>query len=236
MNRAWKTIDLEGGGLQSMNARYASLARRRPLAFLAWIGFALGLHRFYLREPLGGALQIALTLTTAGIAGLGTQIGIDPVSAAIPAVGLLGWAVFDLFWIERRLVDINKTLRIQLFLRRDAPNPGAAGVVPAQRYADDDARRIHNSRAPTSSNVDLLAEYRRVKERERGGHVSADDDVALRAPQPKRVLSFNEQEALLRAQRSPQSQKHSPSRSPASATSDAMPQRGKARPPEKSEK
>lgn len=197
MRSAWTSIDLEGGGLQSMNVRYAALARRPTWAYGLWLGFPLGLHRWYLRERIGAIGQTVLTLMTGLVAWGAATLGATPWWSLIPAIALVGWAVFDLFWIRQRLVAVNKALRMALYLRRDAPRPNEAGVVPLVRYRDDETRDADRG-APDR---DLLAEYRAIKERERGGHLRADDDAALRARTPKRVLSFNEQEALLRAQR-----------------------------------
>ncbi|WP_019625684.1 hypothetical protein [Thioalkalivibrio sp. ALJT] len=182
MSKAWKELDLEGGGLQAINARLAQEMRTRPAAYAAWILFPLGLHRFYLREPRGGAGFLLLTATTLGLALLA------PAAWWLAPLGItLLWAGVDLWWIDRRVTDYNKELRKQVFLRR--------GHKPPQDYrgrytSDEDARRE-------------LQEYQRIKETEKAGHpgpAGADDrdrDVGGR----RRMPSFNEQEAMLRQMR-----------------------------------
>ncbi|WP_018873365.1 hypothetical protein [Thioalkalivibrio sp. ALJ16] len=182
MSKAWKELDLEGGGLQAVNARLAREMRTRPAAYAAWVLFPLGLHRFYLRDPLGGAGFPLLTATTIGLAVLAPAAWwLIPLGAA------LLWAGVDLWWIDRRVTDYNKELRKQVFLRR--------GHKPPQDYrgrytSDEDARRE-------------LEEYQRIKESEKAGHPGPaganvrDRDVGGRSRMP----SFNEQEAMLRQMR-----------------------------------
>lgn len=181
MRKAWKELDLEGGGLQTLNAKLASEMRRRPAAYMAWVLFPLGLHRFYLREPLGGAGFLALSALAIALALFAPALWwLAPV-----LVGVL-WAVVDLFWIDRRVTTYNKELRKQLFLRK--------GQRPPKDYrgrytSDEDARRE-------------LEEYQAIKERERAGHPAPDEadandrnrDIGGR----DRMPSFNEQEAMLR--------------------------------------
>ena len=122
MSKAWKRIDLDGGGLQQANVRLARTLRKRPVAYAWLLLFPAGAHRWYLREPFGAIAYLALTVAAAfwwpaGAAGL-------------------AFAAFDLWWIDRRVTAINKRLRMQAFLR-DAPGPpkGFAG-----RFAKDDPR------------------------------------------------------------------------------------------------
>ena len=120
MTDSWKRLDLDGGGLQQANLRLARSLRKRRTAYLLWIGFPVGAHRWYLREPVGAAAYCALTLATAAA-----------WQAVLPALGL---ALFDLWWIDRRLTRMNKRLRMQAFLR-----PGADGPPPGytRRFGRD---------------------------------------------------------------------------------------------------
>lgn len=178
MRKAWKDLDLEGGGLQTLNAKLASEMRSRPAAYVAWVLFPLGLHRFYLREPLGGAGFLALSALAIVFA-----LFAPALWWLVPALGALLWAGIDLVWIDRRVTTYNKELRKQLFLRK--------GQRPPQDYrgrytSDEDARRE-------------LQEYQAIKERERAGHPAAGaQDTGSDSGGRSRLPSFNEQEAMLR--------------------------------------
>ena len=172
MKKAWQEIDLGGDGLQTLNARYTRLMRRRKVAYGAWLLFPLGAHRWYLKEPAG-----ALAYSTLTAAAVGLGLGFGTLGFAVPAGLELAFAAFDLFWIERRRVALNKTLRMQQFMR-----PGAAPPRNYRgRYTDQDAG---------------LDEYLALKERERAGHQPPQADAE--AQPTRRAPSFNEQEALLR--------------------------------------
>jgi len=183
MAKAWQKLNLEGGGLQAVNALLAQKMRSRARAYIAWALFPLGLHRFYLLEPRGGAAFPVLSLAVAATAWLAPGWW-----WLLPLAALLGLAVHDLFWIEGRVVRLNKELRMQLFLRK-----GKANRPPRDyrgRYTEDsDAEAVKR---------DLHA-YKAVKEQERAGHPAAkpgtgEEDGARASRQP----SFNEQEAMLR--------------------------------------
>ena len=129
MSEAWKRIDLGGEGLQEANLQLARTLRRRRTAYVLWLAFPLGAHRAYLREPVGAWLYRALTC--AGLA----LVFVDPRWGAACGALLAGYALFDLFWIERRVAALNKRLRMQAYLR---PGPGApAGFAGRFRDADD---------------------------------------------------------------------------------------------------
>lgn len=157
MSEAWKRIDLEGGGLQAANRMLAARLRSRRIAYLLWLGFALGAHRFYLRSPLGGAAWCLASGTTllillrgASWAGLGA------------ALVLLGAGLAELWWIDRRVTRLNKALRIETYLgaRPGAP-PGYRG-----RFVDDaqDASASRSAQPPGFAEQErLLAEIARRK-------------------------------------------------------------------------
>jgi TM2 domain-containing membrane protein YozV len=173
MSQAWKKLDLGGSGLQSMNASLTRQMRRRGPAYVLAALFPLGLHRFYLKEPVGGIAYIASGVLAAGLwlGGLGLW-ALVPLGAALAAL------VFDLaVWIESRVVAYNKALRMQQFLR-----PGATPPKDYRgRYTDETE----------------LDDYIKTKERERAGHSSATSGTDT--DQQKRAPSFAEQEAMLRA-------------------------------------
>ncbi len=182
MSRAWQELNLKGGGLQAVNAALAQAMRSRVRAYAAWVLFPLGLHRFYLSEPRGGAAFLALTLLTLGTAWLAPSWW-----WLLPLAPLVTLAIHDLFWIDRRVVAYNKQLRVQLFLRKGKRPPKDF----RGRYTDDTS-----AEAVTRD----LAEYGALKESERAGHAPpGQDGVASSEPSaPRRQPSFNEQEALLR--------------------------------------
>jgi len=116
MGKQWEGMDLKGGGLQQTQIAYKGKVRTHLGAYLRWILFPLGLHRFYLREPRGGWAYIAATAIAAGVHALAGFSWLW----LIPAVG----AVADLFWIPNRLVRVNKEIRMQTMLgsaERGAP-------------------------------------------------------------------------------------------------------------------
>jgi TM2 domain-containing membrane protein YozV len=177
-----ENLNLEGGGLQAVNALLAARMRRRPRAYAAWALFPLGLHRFYLAEPRDGVAFLVLSATAAATAWLAPAWW-----WLLPAAALAGLAVHDLFWIDRRVVACNKELRMQLFLRK--------GRNPPAGYRG----RYLNAADPETVSRELNA-YKAMKETERAGHAAPNREDAEDRDQPRRsrVPSFNEQEAMLR--------------------------------------
>lgn len=116
MGKQWQGMDLEGGGLQQVQMAYKARERTTLGAYLRWILFPLGWHRFYLREPVGG-----LAFPVASLAAVLIQIlAAWPWLWLLPAAGALA----DLFWIPGRVVRINKDLRMATMMsgmNRGAP-------------------------------------------------------------------------------------------------------------------
>ncbi|MCG5516298.1 MULTISPECIES: TM2 domain-containing protein [unclassified Ectothiorhodospira] len=178
MSKAWKQLDLEGAGLQTMNARLTRDMRRRPLAYGLALAFPLGLHRFYLREPRGGAAYLALTLLSFGLWMAGGSLW-----ALVPLGVMLVGVVFDLFWMDGYITRYNKALRMRHFLR--------PGHEPPRDYRG----RVHKT--------GMLEAYQQQKEQERAGHqpMSMEDPQTGASPghgDLQGIPSFNEQEAMLR--------------------------------------
>lgn len=170
MSEAWKKVDLGGGGLQSLNLELMRRLKRRPLAYMAWLAFPLGVHRLYLGERWGALVYVALTVLTVVLA-----LGLGWVAAA-PAGAAIAFAIFDLFWIERRLPAVNKAIRKSVYL-------GHGADPPAQyrgRFADDEG---------------YMDEYVKVKESERPDQGPSGGG---RDERPSRAPSFQEQEQMLR--------------------------------------
>ncbi len=129
MSEAWRGLDLGGGGLQAANIRLAQALKRRSRAYARLAAFPLGLHRAYLDDPPGAwAYRGASVIAVAAIA--------FDWRLAVPIAGLAAAAlVHDYFWIERRIVALNKAIRVKIYLSQSpgAP-PGFAG-----QYTDDAA-------------------------------------------------------------------------------------------------
>lgn len=174
-SRAWKKIDLEGAGLQALNLYLARRMKRRGTAYLLWLLFPLGAHRFYLEERLGAAAYLGATLLALLLwAILSTPLAIVPVLLA------LGFALYDLVWIDRRVTAFNKRIRMELYLTTGAAPPaGYRG-----RYADVDDG--------------YLDDYIRIKESEKAGVQPARPHAPVPPQQNRRVPSLAEQEAMLR--------------------------------------
>ena len=173
MTNAWKQWDFSGAGLQSLNLELTKRLRKPAVAFGLWIGFALGLHAFYLHERPRGLAYLAASLIVGSLALLAPW----PVPAAFGALYLAA-ALADLATLERRLTAYNKAMRLDLSLRKGtAPPPGFRG-----RYTDQD--------------VDIR-DYVAVKERERAGHSTEPGPAA--PGRGARSRSFREQEAALQA-------------------------------------
>ena len=153
MSEAWKRIDLEGEGLQQANLRLARALRRPRTAYLLWLAFPLGAHRAYLREPRGAWAYRAASLVAIVLLALDWRAG-----AALGGI-LVAAALADLYWIGRRVISLNKELRMQAYLRpvAGAP-PGFRG-----RFTDDPQA----PRPPSFAEQErLLAEIERRKKQD----------------------------------------------------------------------
>lgn len=174
MRDAWKHLDLEGEGLQSLNLRYSRTMRRPGRAYALMLLFPLGLHRWYLKSPVAAVAYPLLTALTLWQ----WRVWDEPMVLGMSAA-LLIFLLFDLFWIRRRCIALNKTLRLRQFMQPGAKPPaGYRG-----RYVDD-----------------TLDDYLKIKGRERAGHQAPDtDDTQTADAGSTQPPSFNEQEAMLQA-------------------------------------
>ena len=171
MAKAWKKWDLGGGGLQSTNIALIHRRKRRIFAYLLWPLFPTGAHAWYLAAPARAGTFLASGIVAVVSFATGqTLIGILVVAAAFLC------AAYDLFWIDRRIIELDKLLRLAISLR---PGTGAPAKF-AGRYQDDG-----------------LDAYLEVKASERAGH-PASPAVPGPLPGTRRPPSFAEQEALLR--------------------------------------
>jgi len=183
MSESWKKFDLEGAGLQRLNMELARSLRKRSVAYLLWVLFPVGAHRAYLGERLGSLAYVVLTALTLILA-----LALNPTLALAPLAVEGGFALFDLFWIERRLVAVNKQVRMDLYL--------GAGAAPPAGYQ---GRYGSRERDPEEGAEELLQDYVQVKETERGGHAPVSHDApGDDSPRRSRMPSFAEQERMLR--------------------------------------
>ncbi len=154
MSEAWKRVDLGGEGLQQANLRLAAALRRTRIAYLLWLAFPLGAHRVYLREPRGAwAYRLASVLAV-------VLFLLDWRASALLGGILVAAALYDLlYWIGRRLTEVNKALRMQAYLR---PVAGAPPGYRGRFAEDEDAPR-----PPSFAEQErLLAEIERRKRSE----------------------------------------------------------------------
>jgi TM2 domain-containing membrane protein YozV len=155
MSEAWKRIDLEGGGLQAANRRLAATLRSRRTAYLLWLAFAVGAHRFYLRSPLGGIAWCVASGATLLLAGALPWAGVGAALA-----GLAG-AIGELWWIDRRVTQLNKALRMRAYL---GAGPGAPPGYRGRFVDDAQDASAAPPRAPGFAEQErLLAEIERRK-------------------------------------------------------------------------
>jgi hypothetical protein len=129
VSEAWRGLDLGGGGLQAANIRLAQALKRRSHAYCLLAAFPLGLHRAYLDDPRGAWLYRAASMLAVVATAVDWRL-------AVLVAALIGAAlVRDCFWIERRVVALNKALRVKVYLSQTAGAPeGFKG-----QYTDEDA-------------------------------------------------------------------------------------------------
>ncbi|MHB8428073.1 MAG: TM2 domain-containing protein [Acidiferrobacterales bacterium] len=170
MKQTWKKLDLEGGGLQSANLRLVQRLKQRNIAYGLWFLFPLGGHRVYLDDH---PCALAYTGLTAVAIMLTLSVGI--LWALVPAAFAAAWAMYDLRWIDRRVTQLNKQIRLAEYLRSDnQPPAGFRG-----HYTDD-------AGTPATAGME-------------GPRHDGDSAGATATAQGrKRIPSFAEQERLLR--------------------------------------
>jgi len=179
MGKAWRRLDLAGGGLQAANIRLASRLKQRRVAYALLALFPLGLHRRYLEERRGPWMYAAASSLAIVLAVLGHAL---PALATAALVVLA--AVFDAFWIDGRITRINKAIRREVFLGQgltppagyrgrteadlpDARGPGeSAGAVESTARPTPGSAGCSPERAPSFHEQErLLAEIARAKAR-----------------------------------------------------------------------
>jgi hypothetical protein len=136
VSEAWRGLDLRGGGLQAANIRLAQALKRRPRAYSLLAAFPLGLHRVYLDDPRGAWLYRVASAIALALIMLDWRLA-APVACLIAAA-----LVHDFFWIERRIVALNKGIRTRVYLSQTA---GAPRGFKGQYTDDDEAARAPRS-------------------------------------------------------------------------------------------
>jgi hypothetical protein len=123
LSQAWKHIDLRGGGLQHANLQIVRQLKRRRTAYLLLLMFPLGLHRIYLRDRLGAWM---FPISTLGVIA-GYAFRLPMITPALLAVLSL-LVLYDIRWIDRRVGQLNKRLRMETYMKYgDKPPPGYRG-------------------------------------------------------------------------------------------------------------
>jgi len=118
LDPSWKQMDLAGGGLQSANIRLARLLKRRRIAYALLLLFPVGAHRAYLEDRRGALLYCVGSAAAA----LSLAAGATLVGGALGAA-LIGWALFDIRWIESTAARINKRLRVEVYMSQTRGAP-----------------------------------------------------------------------------------------------------------------
>ncbi|WP_308387849.1 TM2 domain-containing protein [Acidithiobacillus sp. AMEEHan] len=179
MPKAWEKLDLKGEGLQSVQIRLQRLQKKTSTAYLSWLGFFLGLHRFYLQQPLAWlypmaslvVVILALTLPWSFPLGLG--------------VLMLLFALIDLRQLGNWVSRFNREQRKAAWFAQQTP---AAPKDFQGRPENLDAGQQWEKE---------LREYRNIKESERAGHPAAPGATSKGFTAGSRRMSFAEQERLL---------------------------------------
>lgn len=190
MPKAWEKLDLQGAGVQSLQIRLRKLQKKTLWAYLLWLFFPFGAHRFYLQRPWAWVYPLCTALTIAlGLSGM-------PWAALLPGTILILAGAGDLSRIRDWQTAYNKELRKAAWFSKQAP------AAPAH-YAGRE-----NDGPPTDQEwQEEFQQYTRSKEAERAGHPPAGapegKDPGSKGPgakgftSGKRALSFAEQERLL---------------------------------------
>ncbi|MDH5301631.1 MAG: TM2 domain-containing protein [Gammaproteobacteria bacterium] len=177
MNKAWKSLDLEGGGLQTINQALTARMKHHRAAYALWLLFPLGLHRFYLQQFAPGVFLILLADALALFGGMLFSM----LPGWVFLLPLLAVGIYEAIWIDRRVSAYNKELRMKLYLRHDHAPP-----------AHYQGRVIDNEQ--------LIESFQQEKEQETVGGTAK---AAAPTLGKQHILSFAEQEKLLREMKKP---------------------------------
>ncbi len=179
MPKAWEKLDLQGEGLQKVQIRLQQMQKKRATAYLRWLGFVFGLHRFYLQRPLAWAYPVASLVVV-----ILALILPWPFALAL-AIAILLVALGDLLQIDKWLSDFNREQRKAAWFAQQTP------------AAPKDFRgRPENLDQAAQWEKELHA-YKSVKESERGGHPAGQTGEKKGFTPGSRRMSFAEQERLL---------------------------------------
>ncbi|PYI56991.1 NINE protein [Paenibacillus flagellatus] len=108
--------DLTLTELMVLNSELKSAEKSTAIAYLMLLGGHLGLHRFYLKRPGTGALQLVLFLLSVVfyfVLSVGAALESDAIIIAstilliLPALALFIWVIVDLFLLPGMLREYN---------------------------------------------------------------------------------------------------------------------------------
>ncbi len=173
MSKTWQNINLEVDGLQSANLQFIKYQKKPLTAYVLWLLFPLGLHRFYLKSVATGLLYWLLT-SLALYHSITTS-----TSKVIFFLPIIAWAIYDVHWIRERIIVLNKALRIQIF-------------------SGQNKRQALEQNKPTVNSQTLIHEYTRIKNTEAQDRQPPSSPTNLLA-EKKRIPSIAEQEQMLQA-------------------------------------
>ncbi len=179
MPKAWEKLDLHGEGLQNLQIRLQKAQKNRRTAYLSWLAFVVGAHRFYLQQPLAWAYPLASLLV------LILALTLPWYAPLALGLLLLLAALWDLRHLEDWLSHYNRQQRMaQWFAKQSPPAPKGFQGRPENLNAEEQWQ-------------EELQNYRTVKESERAGHQRANNLPQKGFGPGQRRLSFAEQERLL---------------------------------------
>jgi len=173
MSKTWQNINLEADGLQSANLQFIKRQKKPLTAYVLWLLFPLGLHRFYLKSVASGLLYWLLTSLALYLS----------ITTSVPNVvfflPVLAWAIYDLYWIRERTIELNKALRMQIFL------------------GQNNSQTLEQNK-PTINSQTLIHEYTQIKNAE-AQNLQTPRTLTNHSTEKKRIPSIAEQERMLQA-------------------------------------
>jgi len=127
MSEYWKTQDLDGDGLQTINQYYSRLKRESKTAYFLCTLFPIGAHQFYLKAHKKGYAYLALTIVSL------IALTFSNIVALIIFLIEIVILTIDTIQLEDKVNRYNKNLKMNLSLQtNNAPAKDYRG-----RYTDD---------------------------------------------------------------------------------------------------
>ncbi|MDH5258480.1 MAG: TM2 domain-containing protein [Gammaproteobacteria bacterium] len=117
MSEYWKTQDLEGNGLQTINQQYARLRRDIKTAYFLCVLFPFGAHQFYLKRARRGIIFLSLSIATAIIYNISSPI------AGVFFLAEIIILIVDIKNMDGEIISFNKNLKMSLSLQGNMAPP-----------------------------------------------------------------------------------------------------------------